>query len=75
LFTILIFIIIYRNRIISEEKMLTTGMNRHRSNKTLADKIEKSKNEQMGGLLKEQIACMKKMLMIVQNEKQLPVVK
>jgi len=55
--------------------MLTTGMNRHRSNKTLADKIEKSKNEQMGGLLKEQIACMKKMLMIVQNEKQLPVVK
>ena len=50
-------------------------MNRHRSNKTLADKIEKSKNEQMGGLLKEQIACMKKMLMIVQNEKQLPVVK
>ena len=45
-------------------------MNKMRSNKTLADKIKRSRNDQMSGLLKEQINCMQKMLTIVQNDKQ-----
>jgi len=68
------FITLHRNRQISEEKVsLTTGMNintKMKSRDTLADKIKRSRNDQMGGLLKEQISCMQKMLLIVQNERQ-----
>ncbi len=45
-------------------------MNKVQTSRTLADKIKLRKNEQMESLLKEQISCMKKMLQVVQDEKQ-----